>query len=215
MLAPFLRMARQIDCESLSDTQLIELIAEDTTYLKCVSHRTRSYCINFMRRLNNNIDPELLKDIYHDALIVLYEKARAGGFKLTCSMQTYLNSVCRNQLLNTVRQGTRMLPLVDGSGINVGNENEQYTEDVTDWLHPGDIGINNERVQAIMQSLEHMKGKGDCYELLLLVHYQDKSMKDVATHFGYKNEQIARNKNYLCREQLKALTFRLLKKLKQ
>jgi len=36
-----------------------------------------------------------------------------------------------------------------------------------------------------------MKGKGDCHELLLLVHYQGKSMRTLQTHFGYKNEQIA------------------------
>ncbi|MCD6011049.1 MAG: sigma-70 family polymerase sigma factor [Flavipsychrobacter sp.] len=204
-----------MECESLSDPQLIELIAEDTTYLKCVSLRTRDYCLNFMRRMSSSIDPEMLKDIYHDALIVLYEKARTGEFRLTCSLQTYLNSVCRNQLLNTLRDNSRTSPLAEGYSRDSGDENEQYADTITDWLHAGDIGINNERVQAILQSLEHMKGKGDCHELLLLVHYQGKSMKDVAAHFGYKNEQIARNKNYLCREQLKALTFRLLKKLKQ
>jgi hypothetical protein len=39
-------------------------------------------------------------------------------------------------------------------------------------------------------------------------------MKEVAAHFGYKTEQIARNKNYLCREKLKALTAQIMKQLK-
>jgi RNA polymerase sigma factor (sigma-70 family) len=207
-------MARQMECESLSDAQLIELIAEDTTYLKCVSHRTRDYCIRFMQQMGNGIDRELVKDIYHDALIVLYEKAKGGGFRLTCSLQTYLNSICRNQLLNVLRHNALISPLAGGHDRDVAGENENYSGGITDWLHPGEDGINNERVQAIMNSLEHMKGKGDCHELLLLVHYQGKSMKDIAAHFGYKSEQIARNKNYLGREQLKALTFRALKKLK-
>ena len=203
-----------MECESLSDAQLIALIAEDTTYLKCVSLRNRDYCLRFMQKMGDSIDTELIKDIYHDALIVLYEKAKSGGFRLTCSLQTYLNSICRNQLLNVLRNQARVSPLAEGYDWDTASENEQYSDEITDWLHTGDTGINNERVQAIMESLEYMKGKGDCHELLLLVHYQDKSMKDVATHFGYKNEQIARNKNYLCREQLKALTFRALKKLK-
>jgi len=207
-------MARQIECESLSDAQLIELIADDTTYLKCVSHRTRDYCIRFMQRMGGGIDRELIKDIYHDALIVLSEKAKGGEFRLTCSLQTYLNSICRNQLLNMLRHDALMLPLAGEYDSDMGGENETYSNEITDWLHPGDGGINNERVQAIMEGLEQMKGKGDCHELLLMVHYQGISMKDVAAHFGYKSEQIARNKNYLCREQLKALTFRALKKLK-
>ncbi len=204
-----------MECESLSDAQLIALIAEDITYLQCVHHRTRDYCINFMQRMGSNIDLDLVKDIYHDALIVLYEKARGGEFWLTCSLQTYLNSVCRNQLLNVLRRDTRVSPLTSESDGDLAGEHEQYSDAITDWLHPVETGINNERVLAIMESLEHMKGKGDCHELLLLVHYQGRSMKDVADHFGYKNEQIARNKNYLCREQLKALTLRALKKLKR
>ena len=207
-------MAKQMECESLSDAQLIELVAEDTAYLKCVSQRTRDYCIAFMQRMAGNTDRELLKDIYHDALIVLYEKARQGGFLLTCSLQTYLNSICRNQLLNVLRRDARVLPLTGEQDVNTADENEKYSDAITDWLHSGDTDINHERVQAILKGLEQMKGKGDCYELLLQVHYEGKSMKDIATHFGYKNEQIARNKNYLCREQLKALTFRALKKLK-
>ena len=204
-----------MDCDSLSDAQLTELIAEDIAYLKCVSHRTRDYCIRFLQRIGSGIDREVIKDIYHDALIVLYEKAKGGDFRLTCSLQTYLNSVCRNQLLNVLRNDARVSPLAERPELDGAGENEQYSEGITDWLHPGDVGINNERVQAIMESLEYMKGKGDCHELLLLVYYQGKSMKDIAAHFGYKSEQIARNKNYLCREQLKALTFRALKKLKR
>jgi RNA polymerase sigma factor (sigma-70 family) len=206
--------AKQMDCESLSDAQLIELVAEDTAYLKCVSQRTRDYCIAFMQRMGASTDRELLKDIYHDALIVLYEKAKHGGFVLTCSLQTYLNSICRNQLLNVLRRDARISPLAEGYDGDIACEHEQYADQIKDWLPAGEADINKERVQAILKSLEQMKGKGDCYELLLLVHYEDKSMKDIAARFGYKSEQIARNKNYLCREQLKALTFRALKKLK-
>ncbi len=207
-------MARQMECESLTDAQLTELIAEDTEYLKCVSYRTRDYCIRFMQRLCHGIDQPQLQDIYHDALIVLYEKVRAGGFMLTCSLQTYLNSICRNQLLNTLKNEGRISSLHNAGEHDLGDEHAEFRTEITDWLHVDDNSINNERVQAIVSSLEAMKGRGDCHELLLLVHYHNKSMKDVAAHFGYKNEQIARNKNYLCREQLKALALRALKKLR-
>jgi RNA polymerase sigma factor (sigma-70 family) len=203
-----------MECESLSDAQLIGLIAEDTEYLKCVSYRTRDYCMSFMQRLFPGVDAEQARDIYHDALIVLYEKARGGEFRLTCSLQTYLNSICRNQLLNTLRYDARIAPLAENYDAESASENEQYNAAINDWLHTGDTDINNNRIQAIAHSLEAMKGKGDCHELLLLVHYQGKTMKEVATHFGYKNEQIARNKNYLCREKLKALVLRALKKQK-
>ncbi len=203
-------MPRQPECDSLTDTQLIALMAEDVDYLKCVSYRTREYCMRFMQRLcNGSADEEQLKDIYHDALIVLYEKARGGQLTLTCSIQTYLNSICRNQLLTVLKNSNKVSFLAPGDG----GEQRDFRTEINDWLHTDDNAINNDRVQAIMSSLETMKGRGDCYELLQLVHYHNRSMLDVAAHFGYKNEQIARNKNYLCREKLRTLTLKALKKL--
>lgn len=204
-----------MECESLSDTQLIELIAEDADYLKCVSYRTRDYCIRFMQQQCKGADPEQLRDIYHDALIVLYEKAKSGQFRLTSSIQTYLNSICRNQLLNSLKYEARTSSFAEAYDPDMAGDYAKYDEEIKDWLHPTETGINSERVQAIVQGLEMMKGKGDCHELLLMVHYKDKSMKDVAAHFGYKNEQIARNKNYLCREKLKVLTLQALRRLKR
>jgi RNA polymerase sigma factor (sigma-70 family) len=203
-------MSHQPNCDHISDTQLVALLATDTTYLRCVSARTRQYCLRFMQRIFADTDTNLLNDIYHDALIVLYEKAKAGNFTLTSSLQTYLNSVCRNQLLHTLKLNARVQEL----HTTLQDLEGEYDTAIHDSLHTPHQGINNDRVQAIVKSLELMKGKGDCHELLLLVHYHNKSMKDIAAHFGYKNEQIARNKNYLCREQLKALVFRTMKQLK-
>lgn len=207
-------MARHMECASLSDEQLIELIVEDTLYLKCVNNRTKDYCLKFMQQQFSNLDQQLIRDCYHDALIVLYEKARGGHFRLTCSLQTYLNSVCRNQLLNVLKKEERLTNFIAEQASGTAGDQLSYDSGITDWLHSGDTGINSERIQAIQQGLDEMKGKGDCHELLMMVHYKDKSMKDVATHFGYKTEQIARNKNYLCREKLKALAAQIMKRLK-
>ncbi len=199
-------MLRPNECDNFTDAELVALLAEDTGYLRCVSQRTRAYCIRFMQHIYRDADTGMLEDVYHDALIVLYEKAKGGAFSLNCALQTYLNSVCRNMLLARAREDARIASFMDVA------PNDDYLDAIKDQLHPDALDINNERVQAIMKGLELMKNKGDCYELLQLVHYQGKAMKEVAAYFGYKNEQIARNKNYLCREKLKALAFKLLKK---
>jgi len=207
-------MSTSSECNAYSDTQLVTLLAEDTAYLRCISQRTKEYCIRFMQKQGNGMDEDQLRDIYHDALIILYEKARSGHFELTCSLQTYLNSICRNQLLNKFKENGRMVPLPMGVNTNEDNEYEQYLPEIKDRLLSDDADINNERVQAIMKGLEIMKDKGDCYELLLMVHYRNSSMRQVAEHFGYKNEQIAKNKNYLCREKLKTLTLQAMRKMR-
>ncbi len=201
-------MSHSPDCNTYTDNQLLTLLAEDTAWLKCIQERTREYCIKFMHSIYPTAGSHQLTDIYHDALIVLYEKCRDRQLQLTCSLQTYLNSVCRNQLLQQLRQEARNAALQESYIAG------EYDKHITDWLHPAGEDINTERVQAIVKALAAMKHKGDCYELLQLVHYKGLSMKQVAAHFGYSNEQIARNKNYLCREKLKTIAYSYLNKKK-
>lgn len=40
--------------------------------------------------INNNGSSDDAKDIFQEAIIVLYEKVRAGGFELQCQIKTFL-----------------------------------------------------------------------------------------------------------------------------
>ena len=50
--------------------------------------------------LNNNGSYEEAKDIFQEAMITLYEKAKSDSFVLTCQIKTYVYSVCRRLWLN-------------------------------------------------------------------------------------------------------------------
>ena len=43
--------------------------------------------------INNNGSSDDARDIFQEAVIVLYEKARTGTFELNCQLKTYLYSV--------------------------------------------------------------------------------------------------------------------------
>jgi len=204
----------------LTDVELIRLITEDSDYLRCVYTKTKDYCIKFMQKQCNGVDIDEIKDIYHDAVLVLYDKAKTGDFVLTCSIQTYLNSICRNQLLNRFKAEGKIISFPD-TGDRDEDDNSEYNVEIKDWLPYGDFSINGEddengiRVRAIMKGLEIMKAdKGNCHELLSLVYWKNNSMLQVAEALDYKDEQNARNKAYKCREKLKELTFEILNKLR-
>ena len=199
---------------ALTDAALIEGLALHEDYLAVVYKKHKDYCIKFMQKQCNGRDfDDAIKDIYHDAVIVLYEKVKAGNFTLTSSIQTYLNAICRNQLLNRFKDDGKFISMSNSSDFD--NEDAPHKEKFmpADWL-PSEENSINERVEALMKGLEIMKGKGDCYELLSLVYYHNKSMQQVSQHFDYKNEQIAKNKNYRCKEKLRELTFETLKKIR-
>ena len=208
------------ECNSLSDAQLIKKIAEDSEYLSCVNNKTKEYCIKFMQKQCNGIDIDEIKDIYHDAVLVLYDKAKTGNFELTCSIQTYLNSICRNQLLNRFKNSGKIIPFPESTDPAGDNDNLEYLPGIKDWLPYSDFSINGEddengqRIRAIMKSLEIMKSeKGNCHELLSLVYWKNNSMQQIAEALDYKDEQNARNKAYKCREKLKDITFGFLNDL--
>ena len=45
--------------------------------------------------VSNNGSADDAKDVFQEAMVVLYEKVRTGTFELNCLLKTYLYSVCR------------------------------------------------------------------------------------------------------------------------
>ena len=52
--------------------------------------------------INNNGTADDAKDIFQEAMIVLYEKARSGTFELSCQIKTYVYSVSRRLWLKKI-----------------------------------------------------------------------------------------------------------------
>ena len=57
--------------------------------------------------INNNGSSDDAKDIFQEAMIVLYEKVRSGSFELNCQIKTYVYSVCRRLWLKRLQQLNR------------------------------------------------------------------------------------------------------------
>lgn len=57
--------------------------------------------------INNNGSADDAKDIFQEAMIVLYEKVRSGTFELNCQIKTYVYSVSRRLWLKRLQQLNR------------------------------------------------------------------------------------------------------------
>lgn len=186
-----------------SDNELIEMLKESSDALTMVYEKHKEYCLNFMKSIFD--DKDEIKDIYQDAVIVLYEKAISPGFTLTCSIQTYLNSICRNQVLVRLEKRKK-----SASTNMVGNEG--YLENLTDWFDDSYL-VSNDRVAALKGILTEMKESSNkCYDILVRFFYQNQSMDKIAEAMGYTNADNAKNQKYRCQEKLKAEMFKRLKK---
>jgi RNA polymerase sigma factor (sigma-70 family) len=144
--------------------------------------------------LNNNGSPEDAKDIFQEALIVLYEKVKSGSFELNCQIKTYLYSVCRRLWLKRLNQLQRFSPEVESIEEIVAVEEE--------------MEVHEQRNADFLLMEKAMQGLGEpCKSLLESYYLQKKSMLEIAGNFGYTNADNAKNQKYKCLMRLKKLFF--------
>jgi RNA polymerase sigma factor (sigma-70 family) len=142
--------------------------------------------------LNNSGYPDDARDIFQEAMIVLYEKVRSGSFELHCQLKTYLYSVCRRLWLKRLNQMQRISPEVEGLGetVPVEEELEKHEQRNQDFL-------------VMEQSLNNLGEP--CRSLLKAYYLEKKNMVEIAGDFGYTNADNAKNQKYKCLMRLKKI----------
>lgn len=189
--------------KELSDAELIPLIKENQEYLGIIYKRCKSYSIRFMINMTGGkMKNDDLEDIYQDSILIFYEKIIGGDFVLTSKIQTYINSVCRFQLLNKHKIASKTI-----SYVNNGDEenHESYDDKITDTLDKIE-DPKEKQFTAIEKALEKMKDAGGkCYQILTLFWYHKKSMNEIATICNYTNAANAKNQKSRCQEKLRKM----------
>jgi RNA polymerase sigma factor (sigma-70 family) len=144
--------------------------------------------------LNNNGTIDDARDIFQEAMIVLYEKAGSGSFELNCQLRTYIYSICKRLWLKRLQQLQKYSGRVENMEETVPVEEEIE-------LH--------EKKDADFTLMETALGKvGEpCKSLLEAYYLQKKQMQEIATDFGYTNADNAKTQKYKCLMRLKKLFF--------
>jgi len=167
---------------ALNDRQAIESIYRD------------NYSMIQAFILNNTGTADDARDIFQEAMIVLFEKAHSGTFELNCQLKTYLYSVCRRLWLKKLQQAQRFITQVE-------NLEETVPVDEDTEVH--------EKLNADFEMMENAMSKiGEpCKSLLDAYYIQKKHMQDIAADFGYTNADNAKTQKYKCLMRLKKLFF--------
>ena len=144
--------------------------------------------------INNSGSSEDAKDIFQEAMIVLYEKVRSGSFELNCLIKTYVYSVSRRLWLKRLQQMNRYAPAL---------ESLQDTVPVEDEIE------ENERINNEFQAMEKaISSLGEpCKSLLEAYYLEKKNMQEISQSFGYTNADNAKNQKYKCLMRLKKIFF--------
>ncbi len=144
--------------------------------------------------VNNSGSVDDARDIFQEAMIVLYEKSRLATFTLNCQIKTYVYSICRRLWLKRLQQLGKFSTQVENleEVIPVEEEIEDHEKKNDDFI-----------------LMEHAMAKiGEpCKSLLDAYYLQKKNMQEIAAEFGYTNADNAKTQKYKCLVRLKKLFF--------
>ena len=144
--------------------------------------------------LNNNGSHDDARDIFQEAMIVLYENAKNESFVLTCKITTYVYSVCRRLWLKRLQYNNRFSNQVESLEETVSVEE--------------DIEIHERRNADFVIMERALSSLGaPCKGLLEAYYIHKKDMTEIALDFGYTNADNAKNQKYKCLMRLKKLFF--------
>ena len=134
-----------------------------------------------VRRLGGTLDQA--KDSFHDALLIYMEKEKAGKLLLHSTPKAYLLGTAKICWLHSLKKGP-VLPLPEG----------------LEWPEPEDENTQ-ERERGLWESV--LKSGKKCLELLKAFYYDNCSMQEIATRFGFNGRRSATVQKYKCLEKVR------------
>ena len=144
--------------------------------------------------VQNNGTEEEAKDVFQEAVIVLYDKVKQHDFELTSRLKTYIYSVCRRLWLKQL-----------GSKDRTFRDVAAY-EDII--VVEEDLAMHEEKDLQLTMMEQALDELGEpCRTIIRDFYIVNLSMQEICDKFGYTNADNAKTQKYKCLQRLKKLFF--------
>lgn len=177
----------------LNEEQLLRGLAKnDKKAIEAIYKNNYNMIQSFI--LNNNGSSDDAKDIFQEAMIILYEKVRSGSLELNCQIKTYVYSVSRRLWLKRLQQTNKFVSNLD------------QVHDIVQVEIDLDEHETRNREFVLLDKAILSLGE-PCKSLLEAFYFKKKNMQEISSSFGYTNADNAKNQKYKCLMRLKKLFF--------
>lgn len=164
--------------ELLEKTTEHQALAERATNFEHLYEVAFPAFARFAAKLNGSFEDS--KDIFHDALVIFYEKNMQPGFTLPASPEAYIIGIAKHLWIRKFHRDRHKLPLDRlESGIAVPED-----------FYPA---VNETRLLKVLETT----GK-KCLELLQKFYYEKSTLREIAKTLGYSSEHSASVQKYKC-----------------
>ncbi len=130
------------------------------------------------------------EDTFQETVVSFIDIVTKGKYRKEASVKTFLVSIAKNIWFNEIKKRERS-----------GNREKKFEQGRDQ--NEMDIGqlIGDLEKKRQLRELVYRLGE-PCRKILMLFYYENLSMKEMADHLPYENEQVIRNKKYKCLQQL-------------
>ena len=132
---------------------------------------------------------EEAQDVFQEALLIFYRKAKTPNFKLTSRIETYLFSICKYLWKDQLKQKNKQTNAFEQAFL------KDETIPVEKHLQ------EEEKYQLAEKALKSIGDK--CLKLLSLFYIDKKKMQEIAKLLGFTSESSAKTPKYKCLERAK------------
>lgn len=164
----------------MKDSEIIEQIKRGNESALDYLYK-KNYRMMVKMIVKNNGSEEEAKDVYQEALVVVWQKILSEDFVLTSKISTFLYSICQNLWRKELERKSRL------------------TGEDTDLADVFDVD-RKERIEIVNKCINDL---GETCRNILTYYYFDKlSMNDIAEKMGFANSDTAKTKKYKCKQEL-------------
>lgn len=148
------------------------------------------YALNFSKveryLLAKGSTKEQIKDIFQEAILVVFRKIRSGDFRGDSAVSTFLFAVCKNIWFKEVKRAGRL-----GSSTSLELADNELLDKPAHEL--------NRRIELV----EVIKGLGqECQEILVSYYFKKMSMKELKEQYRVDSIGAMKNRKYRCLKNL-------------
>ena len=171
--------------QSVAQDYIQAILTNDHQVVRLIYEKHHRAIIQLVE--TNNGTREDARDVFQEALLLIYQKAKAPDFQLTSSFFTYFYAVCRNIWSNKVRKKSfgEVTLSDDKASMLVDESPEQF----------------HKNEQYILYRRKFQELAEDCQRLLTLF-FNKTSLKAIAEEMGLSSEGYAKKKKYKCKNEL-------------
>jgi RNA polymerase sigma factor (sigma-70 family) len=164
----------------MTDQEIIEGVRKgDERMLDHLYKKNYKMMVNMI--IKNNGTEDEAKDVYQDALIVLWQKLLSFDFVLSSKISTFLYSICQNLWRKELERKSRL------------SHEEAERGEIFDIDKKERIEIINKCINDLGET---------CRKILTYYYFDNLSMNDIAEKMGFANADTAKTKKYKCKLEL-------------